>query len=158
MTKMRALYQEVILDHNRKPRNFGVLAEANRHAAGDNPLCGDNYRIYARVNEEGVIEETSFEGSGCAISMAAASMMTTRVKGRTVADAEALIAGFRRMLTGEMNDGDKDILGHLQVFEGVSQLPQRVKCAVLPWHALHAALEGEQATSTEGDFDEWSKE
>ncbi|TXD31593.1 SUF system NifU family Fe-S cluster assembly protein [Lujinxingia vulgaris] len=158
MSDMRALYQEVILDHNRKPRNFGPLEGANRVAQGTNPLCGDNYTIYARVNDDNIVEAVSFEGSGCAISKAAASMMTTRIKGKKVESAEQLIEEFRAMLTGELDLQGDHSLGHLTVFEGVAQLPQRVKCAVLPWHAMHAALEGDDETSTEGDSDIWSKE
>lgn len=158
MTNLRALYQEVILDHNKKPRNFGPLEGANRVARGDNPLCGDNYTIYARVNDEGIIEAAGFEGSGCAISKAAASMMTVRLKGKRVEEAEVLIDEFRRMLTGKLDLKGEHSLGHLTVFEGVSQLPQRVKCAALPWHAMHAALEGDEKTSTEGENDVWSEE
>jgi nitrogen fixation protein NifU and related proteins len=157
MSDLRLLYQEVILDHNRKPRNFGPLDGANRMAAGANPLCGDNYTIYLRL-EDGVVKAATFEGSGCAISKAAASMMTARVKGKTAEEAEVLIEEFRQMLQGNLDlEGDHH-LGHLTVFAGVSQLPQRVKCAVLPWHALHAALNGEETTSTEGENDPWSKE
>ncbi|RAL25252.1 SUF system NifU family Fe-S cluster assembly protein [Lujinxingia litoralis] len=158
MSDMRALYQEVILDHNRKPRNFGPLEGANRVAQGTNPLCGDNYTIYARVNDDNIVEAVSFEGSGCAISKAAASMMTTRIKGKKIESAETLIDEFRRMLTGEIDLSGEHGLGHLTVFEGVSQLPQRVKCAVLPWHAMHAALQGQDEASTEGESDVWSKE
>ncbi len=153
MSDLRNLYQEVILDHNRKPRNFGVLEDANRQAHGDNPLCGDNYTVYAQVNEEGVIEKVTFDGSGCAISKAAASMMTVRVKGRTVEEAEVVIAEFRALMTGKLSKDDEHNLGHLTVFEGVAKLPQRVKCAVLPWHALHAALENTETVSTEGEHD-----
>ena len=155
---MRALYQEVILDHNRKPRNFGPLEGANRCAEGDNPLCGDNYTIYALVDDDGVIEEVRFDGQGCAISKAAASMMTVRIKGKTIAEAQELVSGFRHMLTGELNAGEQEKLGHLTVFEGVAQRPERVKCAVLPWHALLAALEGGERASTEGDHDVWHEE
>jgi len=158
MSDMRALYQEVILDHNRKPRNFGPLEGANRVANGTNPLCGDNYTIYARVNDDNIVEAVSFEGSGCAISKAAASMMTTRIKGKKLESAESLIEEFRAMLTGDLDMTGEHSLGHLTVFEGVAQLPERVKCAVLPWHAMHAALEGGKEASTEGDSDIWSKE
>lgn len=155
---MRALYQEVILDHNKKPRNFGELDEANRHAEGDNPLCGDNYTIYAVVDDDGVIKEVKFDGQGCAISKAAASMMTVRIKGMTIEEAQELVEGFRHMLTGELEAGDREKLGHLTVFEGVAQRPERVKCAVLPWHALLAALEGDEKASTEGDHDVWHED
>ncbi len=149
MTNMRALYQEVILDHNKNPRNFGTLEGANRRAEGDNPLCGDNYRIFALVDDEGIIQEVGFEGTGCAISKAAASMMTVRIKGKSVDEAKEMVAEFRAMLTGHLDPDDDHNLGHLKVFHGVSQLPQRVKCAVLPFHALEAALKGEERTSTE---------
>ena len=158
MTNMRALYQEVILDHNRKPRNFGVLEGANRLAVGDNPLCGDNYMIYANLNDDGVIEEVSFHGTGCAISKAAASMMTVRIKGKTLEDAQELIEEFRMMLTGKLDPKGEHSLGHLTVFHGVSQLPQRIKCAVLPWHALQAAIEGEEVASTEGEHEVWTED
>ncbi len=157
MTNMRALYQEVILDHNRKPRNFGPLPEATCQATGDNPLCGDHYDIYAVV-EDGVIQKVGFHGEGCAISKAAASMMTVRAKGKTVDEAREMIEEFRQMLTGRLDLSGEHSLGHLTVFEGVSQLPQRVKCAVLPWHALDAALRGEEVTSTEGEADVWTEE
>ena len=158
MTNMRALYQEVILDHNRNPRNFGPLEGANRLAVGDNPLCGDSYTIYAVVGDEGIIEEVGFDGTGCAISKAAASMMSVRIKGKTLEDAEEMIEQFRHMLTGKLDPEGDHVLGHLTVFHGVSQLPQRVKCAVLPFHALHAALEGEEVASTEGEHDVWKNE
>ncbi len=157
MSDMRNLYQEVILDHNRKPRNFGPLEGANRHAHGYNPLCGDDYTIRATVGEDGVVEAVAFEGSGCAISKAAASMMTARVKGKTIAEAEVMVEEFRRMMSGELDtEGGEHHLGHLTVFQGVSQHPARVKCAVLPWHTLHAALRGEEQTSTEGEQDAWA--
>lgn len=154
MTDLRALYQEVILEHNKKPRNFGPLEGANRKAEGTNPLCGDNYTIYAYVNDEGIVERVTFTGDGCAISKAAASMMTVKLKGRTIEEAETLFQEFRGLVTGDLDPATPGHhLGHLTVFAGVAQLPQRVKCAALPWHALHAALEGEEAASTEGDKD-----
>ncbi len=154
MTDMRALYQEVILDHNNKPRNYGKLEDANRFAVGDNPLCGDQYTIYAVVDDDDeTIEEVAFDGEGCAISKAAASMMTVRIKGKTLDEAERMIEEFRRMLTGELDPDDEHHLGHLTVFHGVGQLPQRVKCAVLPFHTMDAALEGKEEVSTEGEDD-----
>ena len=158
MTDMRALYQEVILDHNRKPRNFGKLEGANRIAVGDNPLCGDNYTIYAVVGDDDTVQQVGFDGTGCAISKAAASMMTVRIKGKSLEEAEEMIEEFRHMLTGELDTDEEHGLGHLTVFEGVGQLPQRVKCAVLPFHTLHAALEGEDEVSTEGEHDVWNEE
>ena len=157
MSDMRQLYQEVILDHNKKPRNWGRLEEANRHAHGDNPLCGDSYDLEVRV-DDGVIAAIAFSGSGCAISKAAASMMTQRVKGQSVDDAQALVDEFRQMITGELDPEDSANLGHLRVFKSVAQRPERIKCAVLPWHTLHAALQGDEATSTEGEHDPWAKE
>lgn len=153
MSNLRDLYQEVILDHNKKPRNFGTLEDANKHAHGDNPLCGDKYDITVLVDDEGVIQDVAFSGQGCAISKAAASMMTQHVKGESVEYAETLIEEFRNMLTGEMDLEEEHHLGHLTVFEGVSGRPERVKCAVLPWHTLLAALEGQEIISTEGEHD-----
>jgi nitrogen fixation NifU-like protein len=140
MSDMRELYQEVILDHQRHPRNFGKIDGANRHAEGFNPLCGDRVTIYAVV-EGDVIRDLSFEGSGCAICMASCSLMTDELKGRTLAEAEALFGRFHDLVTGESGaEPDIDALGKLAVFEGVREFPVRVKCATLPWHALKAAL------------------
>lgn len=154
MSNLRELYQEVILDHNETPRNFGTLEDAAFVAEGDNPLCGDKYVISATTDEEGNIDEVCFSGSGCAISKAAASMMTQHVKGESLEHAEELIEQFRQMLTGDLDPkGDDNDLGHLKVFESVSSRPERVKCAVLPWHTLRAAFEGQEETSTEGEAD-----
>lgn len=150
---LRGLYQEVILEHNKKPRNFGALESANREAHGYNPLCGDDYTVRLIV-EDDVVRDIKFDGVGCAISKAAASMMTSRVKGKPVTEAEVLVEQFRAMMTG-VDLGTEDQLGHLRVFEGVAQLPNRIKCAVLPWHTLSAALSGDDATSTEGASDAW---
>ncbi len=164
MSDMRVLYQEVILEHNKKPRNFGKLEPCTHHAHGHNPLCGDTYTIYAVVNED-TIQSIMFEGDGCAISKASASMMTSRAKGKKVKDVEELIEAFREMMTVEADRTDGPALElspeneknmrHLQVFEGVAKLPSRIKCAILPWHALSSALKGESESSTEGDNDEW---
>jgi nitrogen fixation NifU-like protein len=154
MSDLRDLYQDVILDHNKKPRNFGRLQNCTHDAHGHNPLCGDDYEIMALV-EDGIVKDVSFEGSGCAISKAAASMMTSRVKGKPVDDALRLIEDFRTMMVGQATDDTMAHLGHLRVFEGVAQLPNRIKCAVLPWHTLNAALVGSEAASTEGENDEW---
>jgi len=155
MSDLRDLYQEVILDHSRRPRNFGALDEANRAARGDNPLCGDNLVLAARVRD-GRLEDVSFEGAGCAISVASASLMTEAVKGKSVEEAEALYHAFHHLLTDEAPAGDADAdadLGKLEVFSGVREFPIRVKCATLAWHTLHAALErdgdGEAEVSTE---------
>ena len=150
MSELRELYQQVILDHNRKPRNLRTLPDANRTADGDNPLCGDRISVYLEV-ADGVIRDVGFQGSGCAISRAAASMMTASVKGKTVEEAQALFERFHRMLTG---DGPATAtvpeFGKLAVFAGVREFPSRIKCATLPWHTLHAALVGQAETvSTE---------
>jgi len=149
-TNMRQLYQEVILDHNRKPRNWGAIEGANRHAEGHNPLCGDHIKLTLNVAGE-KIEAIAFEGHGCAICKASSSMMTGAVKGKTVQEAETLVEEFRGMTTGTLDPEKQDThLGKLKVFAGVKDLPSRVKCAILPWHTLHAALHSEAATSTEG--------
>jgi nitrogen fixation NifU-like protein len=141
------LYQEVILDHNRRPRNFRRIADG-RHAEGYNPLCGDRLTVYLRV-EGDRIQDASFEGSGCAISKASASLMTDSVKGRTLAEAAALFERFQRLLTRSVDDPVED-LGKLSVFAGVRQFPVRVKCASLAWHTLRAAAEARnEVVSTE---------
>lgn len=153
MSNLRELYQEVILDHNESPRNFGVIEHADYTAEGDNPLCGDKYVVTMSI-EDGEITEVNFSGSGCAISKAAASMMTQHIVGQSVEEAEELIEEFRLMLTGKLDPSEEpNELGHLKVFESVSSRPERVKCAVLPFHTLRAALQGKQETSTEGDAD-----
>ncbi|HXV14748.1 MAG TPA: SUF system NifU family Fe-S cluster assembly protein [Candidatus Krumholzibacteria bacterium] len=151
MSDMRELYQEMILDHHKHPRNFGRLTGANRHAEGFNPLCGDRVTVYALV-EGDEIRDLSFEGSGCAICMASASVMTDELAGQTIDDAERLYVRFHDLVTGESaKEPDLDALGKLAVFMGVREFPVRVKCATLPWHALRAALkDGEKApVSTE---------
>ena len=146
MSDLRDLYQEVILDHSRKPRNFRVLQHA-RCANGHNPLCGDRVSIFLDL-VGGVIREVSFQGNGCAISTASASMMTEAVKGKTRAEIEALFTRFHGLVTGTAQSVPE--LGKLTVFAGVSEFPVRVKCASLPWHTLKAALDGSQApVSTE---------
>ena len=142
MSELSELYQEVILDHNKSPRNFRKLAGANRTAEGYNPLCGDKVTIYIRL-EGGVIEEISFQGSGCAISKASASMMTDSLKGKTTAEAKALFDRVHKMLTGELDPKVySDKLGKLAVLSGVCNFPARIKCAGLSWHTLQAALKG----------------
>lgn len=157
MTDLRDLYQAVILDHNKKPRNFGRLSRCTHEAHGHNPLCGDDYEILVLV-EDNVVQDISFDGSGCAISKAAASLMTSKVKGKPVSEALQFVEEFRGMLVGDLDDAGREHLGHLKVFEGVAQLPNRIKCAALPWHTLNAALTGSQAASTEGSNDEWEGE
>jgi nitrogen fixation NifU-like protein len=144
MPDLRDLYQEVILEHSRSPRNYRTLATANHKAEGYNPLCGDHFTIYVNVDDE-----ISFQGSGCAISKASASMMTQALKGKKTQEAEALFEEFHSIVTGK-RDADTQVLGKLAVFSGVSEFPVRVKCATLAWHALHAALQGQaQPVSTE---------
>jgi nitrogen fixation NifU-like protein len=139
MADTSALYQEVILDHNRRPRNYGPLADATVEERGINPLCGDELTLWLRMDGDR-IADASFLGSGCAISRASASMMTGLVKGMTRAEADALIERFRELATGKgVMD---DLPPALRAFAGVARLPQRVKCAVLPWHTLHSALDG----------------
>jgi nitrogen fixation NifU-like protein len=153
MSDMRQLYQEVILDHNRKPRNFGTLSGANHHADGHNPLCGDHIKLSVNVLDE-KIDSIAFEGEGCAICKASASMMTGAVKGKSVQDADVMVEEFRGMATGTLDPDIQDNhLGKLKVFAGVKDLPSRVKCAILPWHTLHAALHSEMSVSTEGEAD-----
>jgi nitrogen fixation NifU-like protein len=149
----KQLYQEVILDHNKKPRNWGKLADASHQAEGLNPLCGDHIWLSMKLDDERV-ENIAFEGEGCAICKASSSMMTTNVKGKTVAEAEQLVREFRDMATGKLDiGGEPNHLGRLTVFAGVRDLPSRVKCAILPWHTLQAALNSESVVSTEGDQD-----
>ena len=153
MTYMRELYQQVILDHNRSPRNFRELEDANRRACGDNPLCGDKITVYAKV-ENDVVEDVAFQGTGCAISQASASLMTAAVKGKTVEEAEKLFRAFHAMVAGGVDgqegEANTEKLGKLVAFGGVKEFPARVKCANLPWHTLHAALsEVEAPVSTE---------
>jgi nitrogen fixation NifU-like protein len=141
MSELRELYQSVILDHNKKPRNFGVVEDANRVGDGHNPLCGDVIHVTARVRD-GRIEELRFEGSGCAISTASASLMTQALKGRTVEEAIELFRRFRALVTSDPTAPvDADGLGKLAVFAGVREFPVRVKCATLAWHTLANALE-----------------
>jgi nitrogen fixation NifU-like protein len=150
MSELRELYQQVILDHNRKPRNFRKLEGANRTAEGYNPLCGDQITLYLEV-EDGVIRDAAFQGTGCAISKAAASMMTGSIIGKREGEAEALFQRVHAMLTVE-TDGEAAArdLGKLAVFTGVREFPSRIKCATLAWHTLQAALTGADApVSTE---------
>ena len=147
---LRELYQEVILDHGKRPRNFRQLPDANRHAEGYNPLCGDRETVYLKV-EGDVVSDASFQGAGCAISTASASMMTERLKGKSRAEIEALFAKFHDLITGEKSaaPGGPD-LGKLEVFSGVREFPVRIKCATLPWHTMKAALAGDgEIISTE---------
>jgi nitrogen fixation NifU-like protein len=148
MSELRELYQEVILEHSKKPRNYRALENANHKAEGFNPLCGDHFTVYLDI-ENGAIKDIGFQGSGCAISKASASMMTQSLKGKTAAEAEELFTKFHDVVTGHAV-GNEENLGKLAVFAGVSEFPLRVKCATLAWHAVRAALKGErEAVSTE---------
>jgi nitrogen fixation NifU-like protein len=140
MTSLSDLYQSVILDHNRSPQNYRVMADANRQAEGNNPLCGDRLQVWLRL-EGDLIQDVSFQGSGCAISKASASLMTAAVKGKTRAEAVELFQRFHQLVTGRLDPSETETLGKLAVFSGVSQFPIRVKCASLSWHAMKAALE-----------------
>lgn len=149
MSELSELYQQVILDHNKKPRNYHKLESANRVAEGHNPLCGDQLTVYMQIEDE-VVKDLSFEGSGCAISKAAASMMTQSVKGKTREEVETLFKEFHSMVKGELDEETQpNNLGRLKIFSGVRDYPARVKCASLSWHTMHAALRGEEAASTE---------
>ncbi len=148
-TDPRELYQQVIIEHNKKPRNFGKLEPCTHHADGHNPLCGDQLQLTLSV-VDGRIEDIRFEGHGCAIDVASASLMTGAVKGKSVAEAEAMAEQFRGMVRGELDPStEPHHLGKLTLFQGVKDLPSRVKCAVLPWATLHSALKGEEVVSTE---------
>jgi len=144
--ELSELYQQVILDHSRKPRHFHVLPEANRTAEGNNPLCGDRYTVYLKLDGD-VIKDISFQGSGCAISKASASMMADELKGKTIAAARQYFSQYQNMVTtGKM---DEETMGKLCAFAGVSHFPARVKCAILPWHAVLAGLDGQGTVSTD---------
>ena len=141
---LRDLYREVILDHSRRPRNYGAMDAANRQSDGFNPLCGDRLRLFLRV-EDGAVRQASFVGDGCAISTASASLLTEAMQGRPEDEALALVESFRGMVSGE-RDPDEESLGKLTVFAGVRDYPTRVKCATLAWHTLRAAIERTEET------------
>ena len=144
------LYQEVILEHNRKPRNFRKLDNPTHFAEGYNPICGDHVIIYLRVNDQKTIEEVSFEGSGCAISKASSSMMTTALKGKPLSEGLELFDQFHKLVVGELKpDRDPHSLGPLGIFSGIWQYPSRVKCATLAWHTMKGALEQVKSVTTE---------
>jgi len=149
MASLSELYQNVILEHNRSPRNYRAMDDADRHAEGHNPLCGDHLTVWVRLDGD-VIGDVSFQGAGCAISKASASLMTGAVKGRTRQETEALFQRFHKLVTGTLPAGDSTNLGKLAVFSGVSEFPIRVKCASLSWHTLKAALEGGQGNRRAG--------
>ncbi|HET7706730.1 MAG TPA: SUF system NifU family Fe-S cluster assembly protein [Thermoanaerobaculia bacterium] len=147
MSDLRELYQQVILDHNRNPRNFKELPGATRRVEGFNPLCGDHYTVFLNLDGD-VIREVTFTGSGCAISKASASVMSSTVKGKSTEEANQLFDTFHSLVTGDTSTVDAGELGRLAAFSGVSEFPARVKCATLAWHTLRTALEGEQETIT----------
>ena len=150
MFDSQELYQEIVMDHNRRPRNFGSMTDSTATSEGFNPLCGDQISLFLKVSED-IVEDISFEGVGCAISKSSASMMTEGVKGKSVEEALTVFQAFREMITAK-SDGSKDseILGDLEILKGVSQYPTRIKCATLSWHTLQAALQGaEPNISTE---------
>ena len=150
MYDLEDLYQEVVMDHNRRPRNFKKLENAQRTAEGFNPLCGDQISLYLNVDDDGVIEDIGFEGAGCAISKATASMMTEAIKGKNVDKAEEIFEAFRHMLTRKPEEEyDYELLGDLEILQGVSQFPTRIKCATLSWHTLNSALDGKQPSGQE---------
>jgi nitrogen fixation protein NifU and related proteins len=149
MFDLKDLYQEVIVDHNRSPRNFGKMDSPDRTLEGFNPLCGDRLTLYLKMEGE-QIDDISFDGSGCAISVASASMMTDTMKGKTAKEAEEIFNNFHELVTTDGSNVDSDKLGKLAALAGVREYPTRVKCATLCWHTLHSALEGEQTSiSTE---------
>ena len=154
-TPASELYQQVILDHNRTPRNWGALQPCTHHAEGHNPLCGDRYEVALVLAADGTIADIRFQGSGCAISKASASMMTAAVKGSPRAAAERLLEQFRGLVTGGLDPArDPHQLGKLKVFSGIRQFPARVKCATLPWHTLQSALAGQGRATTEAPPDQ----
>ena len=149
MTELRELYQQVILDHNKNPRNFGRPDETNREQEGHNPLCGDELRVYLHVDEDDTIKDIGFDGSGCAISKASASLMTDALKGMPAAAARELFERFHHVVTGDSDAGVDDAdIGKLVVFAGVREFPMRVKCATLAWHTMRSALDGEDSPVT----------
>jgi nitrogen fixation NifU-like protein len=150
MDSRAELYQQVILEHNKKPRNFGKLNNPTHTAEGYNPLCGDHLHVHLKVNPQNIIEEVMFEGDGCAISRASASMMTTALKGKNVSEAKILQEQFSRLIMGSLHpDKEPNVLGKLAIFSGIWHFPARVKCASLAWHTVKGALEKEQSVSTE---------
>ena len=153
--ELEELYQEVILDHSRRPRNFGELPGASVKVHGDNPSCGDEIHLAVKFDGNGGLQDIKFTGHGCAISQASASLMTAKLKGKSRAEVETMLRAFHDLVTAEKNDGAKG-LGDLQVMRGVRKFPQRVKCAMLPWRAVEQALrqsEGEATISTEEPAD-----
>ena len=150
MSQANDLYQQVILDHNRNPRNFRPLPGATHTCHGHNPLCGDDITVFAKVDAAGALEDLSFQGIGCAISKASASLMTSQLKGKPVAEAKALFREFHDLVIGDLNpETQANHLGKLKLFQGVKEYSARIKCATLAWHALMGALEKKETASTE---------
>ena len=147
MSDLRELYQQVILDHYKNPRNFKTLAEPNRTAEGYNPLCGDHYTLYLLI-DNGRVKDVGFQGNGCAISKASASVMSSAVKGKSLEEVEALFGRFRDLVTGSSKPGDDPAMERFAPFAGVAEHPSRVKCATLAWHTLHNALKEEHDVAT----------
>ena len=144
------LYQQIILEHNKNPRNYKKLDEATHTAEGYNPLCGDHLNVYLHLNSDNVIEDITFEGDGCAISKASSSMMTTALKGKTVKEAQILFNQFHKLITGKLDpDKDEHTLGKLAIFCGIWHFPARVKCASLAWHTMNGAIENKETITTE---------
>jgi len=143
MSGVSDIYQEVILDHNKKPRNYKVVKDANHYCHGVNPLCGDDYHVFVKTTPEGVIDDIGFQGEGCAISKASASMMTSNVKGKPISEATEAICHFIELITRDCLEEKKEAMGSLMAFEGVRKFPVRVKCAALAWRALEKALKNE---------------
>ena len=148
MAGLSDLYQEILLEHNSKPRNFKKVDDANQTADGYNPLCGDQITLYLKV-VDGVIDDVGFQGSGCAISRASASMMTQSIKGQSVEQAEHIFDAFHNMITEPEGEIDLDTLGDLETLSGVNEYPTRIKCAILAWHTMKAALSGDTQVTTE---------
>jgi nitrogen fixation protein NifU and related proteins len=151
MSRLSQLYQQLIIDHSKKPRNYGKPEHYSHHCDGHNPLCGDNISVYLAINENGTIEDVRFEGSGCSISQASASMMTGALKGKTKEEAQKLFHEFQKMILGELDpEKDANNLGKLAVFAGVKEYPSRAKCATLVWHTVNGAItEGKKEVTTE---------
>ncbi len=148
MSGLSDLYQEILLEHNSKPRNFKTVEEANQTSEGYNPLCGDQITLFLKV-VDGVIDDVGFQGTGCAISRASASMMTQSIKGQTLERAEQIFDAFHHMITEPGAELDLDTLGDLETLSGVNEYPTRIKCAILAWHTMKAALSGESEVTTE---------
>ena len=148
----KQIYQEVILDHCKKPRNWGKIDNPTHKAEGINPLCGDHIWVTMNVRDD-TVDDIQYEGESCAICMASGSMMTTKIKGATLAAASKLIDDFRALTTGTLENAQDKTLGSLSIFSGIRDLPSRVKCAMLPWHTLTSAINSQGEVSTEGDHD-----